>query len=62
MTKEESKEDPSDLIYDLPKGYDIWNGELPETKNYSTSTKGGRHFKPPHLETNNPVEALNKFP
>ena len=46
MTKEESKEDPSDLIYDLPKGYDIWNGELPKTKNYSTSTKGGRHFKP----------------
>ena len=27
-------------------GYDIWNEEVPETKNYSTSTNGGRHFKP----------------
>ena len=27
-------------------GYDIWNEELPETKNYSTSTNGERHFKP----------------
>ena len=60
MTKEEGKEDPSELIYDLPKcfmmtweelmdrtstttiGYDIWNEEVPETKNYSTSTNGGR--------------------
>ena len=65
MTKEEGKEDPYELIYDLPKcfmmtweelmdrtstttiGYDIWNEEVPETKNYSTFTNGGRHFKPP---------------
>ena len=64
MTEEESKEDPSELIYDLPKcfmmtweelfdrtsttttRYDIWNEEVLETKNYSTSTNGGRHFKP----------------
>ena len=70
MTKEESKEDPSDLIYDLPEcfmmtseelmdrtsttttWYDIWNEELPETKNYSTSTNMGRHFKP---QSNNPA-------
>ena len=70
MTEEESKEDPSDLIYDLPEffmmtweelmdktsatptGYDIWNEELLETKNYSTSTNGGRHFKP---QSNNPI-------
>ena len=26
--------------------YDIWNEEVLETKNYSTSTNGGRHFKP----------------
>ena len=64
MTEEESKEDPYELIYDLPKcfmmtweelmdststtttRYDIWNEEVLETKNYSTSTNGGRHFKP----------------
>ena len=64
MTEEESKEDPSELIYDLPKcfmmtweelmnrtsttttRYDIWNEEVLETKNYSTSTNRGRHFKP----------------
>ena len=69
MIEEESKEDPSDLIYDLPEcfmmtweelmdktsttttGYDIWNEEVPETKNYSTSTNRGRHFKP---QSNNP--------
>ena len=26
-------------------GYDIWN-EIPEPKNYQTSTNGGRHFEP----------------
>ena len=91
-TEEENKEDPSDLIYDLPEffmmtweelmdrtfttttGYDIWN-EIPEPENYltstnrgrhfipqennQTSTSRGRHFKPPHLETDNLVEALN---
>ena len=64
MIKEESKEDPSKLIYDLPEcfmmtweelkdrtsttttGYDIWNEEVPETKNYSTSTNKGTHFQP----------------
>ena len=61
MTKEESKEDP-ELIYGLPKcfmmtweelvdrtstiGYDIWSEDVPETKNYSTSTNRGRYFKP----------------
>ena len=70
MTEEESKEDPSELIYDLPKcfmmtweelmdrtstttiGCDIQNEEVLETKNYSTSTNGGRHFKP---QSNNPI-------
>ena len=28
------------------KGYDIWNEEVPKPKNFSTSTNGGRHFKP----------------
>lgn len=63
-------------------GYDIWNKEVPEPKNYSTSinrgdtlnpkipilmieqklpiSQGGRHFKPPNLEIDNLVEALNK--
>ena len=27
-------------------GYDIWNEEVPEPRNYSTSTNRGRHFKP----------------
>ena len=27
-------------------GYDIWNGEVLETKKYSTSTNRGRQFKP----------------
>ena len=27
-------------------GYDIWSEDVPETKNYSTATNGGRHFKP----------------
>ena len=53
MIEEESKEDPFELINDLPEcfmmtweelmdrtsttttGYDIWNEELPEPKNYS---------------------------
>ena len=63
MIEGESKEEPSELIYDLPEcfmmtweelmdkpstttGYDIWNEEVLETKNYSTSTNGRRHFKP----------------
>ena len=62
MAEEESEEDPSELIYDLPTcfmmtweelmdrtsttGYDIWSEDVPKTKNYSTSTNGGRHFKP----------------
>ena len=62
VIEEESKEDPSELIYDLAEcfmmtweelmdwtsiiGYDIWSEDVPETKNYSTSTNGGRHFKP----------------
>lgn len=40
--------------------YDIWNEEVPEPKNYHTLINGGRHFKPPHLEIDNPVEALNR--
>jgi len=70
MTEKESKEDSSELIYDLPEcfmmtweelmdristttiGYDIWNEEVPETKNYSTSTNRGRQFKP---QSNNPT-------
>ena len=62
VIEEESKEDPSELIYNLPEcfmmtweelmdrtsttGYDIWSEDVPKTKNYSTSTNGGRHFKP----------------
>ena len=68
MTEEESKEDPSELIYDLPEcfmmtweelmgmtstiGYDIWSEDALETKNYPTSTNGGRHFK---LQSNYPI-------
>ena len=70
MIEEESKENPSELIYDLPEcfmmtweelidrtsttttGYDIRNEEVLEIKNYSTSTNGGRHFKP---QSNNPI-------
>ena len=62
MTEEESEEDLSELIYDLPEcfmmtweelmgmmsttGYDIWSEVVIETINYPTSTNGGRHFKP----------------
>ena len=62
MTEEESEEDLSELIYDLPEcfmmtweelmgmmstiGYDIWSEDVIETINYPTSTNGGRHFKP----------------
>ena len=62
MTKEESKEDPFELIYDLPEcfmitweelmgmtsttRYDIWSEDVSKTKKYPTSTNGGRHFKP----------------
>ena len=30
------------------------------THKKSPTSQGGRHFKPPHLETDNPIEALNK--
>ena len=62
MIEEESEEDPSELIYDLPEyfmmtweelmgmtsiaGYDIWSEDVPKANNYSTSTNGGRQFKP----------------
>ena len=62
MTEEESEEDLSELIYDLPEcfmmtweelmgmmstiGYDIWSEDVIETINYPTSTNRGRHFKP----------------
>ena len=62
MAKEKSEEDPSKMIYDLPKcfmitweelmgmttavGYDIWSEDVTKTTNYPTSTNGGRHFKP----------------
>ena len=62
MTEEESEEDPSELIYDLPEyfmmtweelmgmtsiaGYDIWSEDVRETTNYPTFTNGRRHFKP----------------
>ena len=62
MIEEESKEDPSKLIYDLLEcfmmtwkelmgmtsivGYDIWSEDVTETTNYPTPTNGGRHFEP----------------
>ena len=62
MAGEESEEDSSELIYDLPRcfmmkweelmgmtstvGYDIWSEDAIETPNYPISTNGGRHFKP----------------
>ena len=62
MTKEEGEKDPSELICDLPEyfmmtweeligmtstaGYDIWSEDVTKTLNYSTSTNGGRYFKP----------------
>ena len=68
MTEEESKEDLSELIYDLLEcfmmtweelmgmmstaGYDIWSENVTETANYPTSTNGGRHFKP---QSSNPI-------
>ena len=36
--------------------YDIWNEEVPEPKNYSTSINGGRHFKPLDTNTNDPIK------
>ena len=57
-------------------GYDIWSEDTIEFPNYQTSTHGGRYFKPqldnptsiyrgrhvkpPHLEIDNLVKALNK--
>ena len=68
MTEEESKEDPSKLIYDLLEcfmmtweelmgmmsiaGYDIWSEDVTETTNYPTSINWGRHFKP---QSNHPT-------
>ena len=62
IIEEESKEDSSELIYDLPECFmmtweelmgmtsttwsDIWGEDVIETTNYPTSTNGGRHFKP----------------
>ena len=62
MTEEEGENDSSELIYDLPEcfmmtweklmgmtstaGYDIWSEDVTKTLNYSTSTNGGRYFKP----------------
>ena len=51
MTKEESKEDPSDLIYDLPKGYDIWNGELPKNQKLLNIHKRGGDTSNPNQTT-----------
>ena len=33
---------------------------IPVTQLKLTTSQGGRHFKPPHLEIDNPVEALNR--
>ena len=68
MIEEESKEDPSKLIYDLPEcfmmtweelmgmtstaGYDIWSEDILETKNYPISINGERPFKP---QSSNPT-------
>ena len=62
ITEEENKEDPSDLIYDLPECFMMtWEemdrtsttttgydiwNEIPEPENYQTSTNRGRLFKP----------------
>ena len=62
MAEEENKEEPSDLIHDLPKCFMItWEelmdtstttpgydiwNEIPQQKNNQTSTNEGRHFKP----------------
>ena len=62
ITEEENKEDPSDLIYDLPECFMMtWEemdrtsttttgydiwNEIPEPENYQTSTNMGRLFKP----------------
>ena len=37
-----------------------WGRHFKPQINSQTHTGGGRHFKPPHLETGNPMEALKK--
>ena len=76
MTEEESKEDLSELIYDLLEcfmmtweelmgmmstaGYDIWSENVTETANYPTSTNGGRHFKPHHISVSTSLLLIYK--
>ena len=43
-------------------GEDTSNPKIPTlmTQQKLPTSQGGRHFKPPHLETDNLVEVLNK--
>jgi len=58
----EDTSNPKKIAKHLQMGGNTLN---PETLILMTQLKlptsqGGRHFKPPHLETDNPVEALNR--
>ena len=46
----------------IHNGGDTSNPNIPilMTQQKLPTSQEGRHFKPPHLETDNPVEALNK--
>ena len=49
-------EEPMDGTSTTTIGYDIRNEEVPEPKNYSTSTNGGRHFKPQDTNPNDLIK------
>ena len=53
---------PNQVTQHPQMGRDTLNPKIPILMNQQKfpTSQGGRHFKPPHLETDNPVEALNK--
>ena len=53
---------PNQVTRHPQMGGDTSNPKIPILINQQKfpTSQGGRHFKPPHLETDNPVEALNK--
>ena len=53
---------PNQVTRHPQMGGDTSNPKIPILINQQKfpTSQGGRHFKPPHLERDNPVEALNK--
>ena len=53
---------PNQMAQHPQMGGDTSNPNTPiwMTQQKLPTSQGGRHFKPPHLETDNPIEALNK--